>query len=174
MWERLTPAEKSICALLIQGLSNEQIAATLNKAIKTVKGHLGRVYRKFGLAKYRGPMDSRVFIAVQLTYDRYPHLRPRPGLRTVPPSCEDGSRAYDQKSNIRPYEGFNYGPIILYSQPAENAVMREAMRSRSAFEPVRLLRESSDVQPGNGKRQDLCMDISAIASNEALGASLVK
>jgi DNA-binding CsgD family transcriptional regulator len=168
MWERLTPRQFEICELLCEGYSDAKIAARLGLAVRTVKNYLQAAYHMAGIESET--KVSRIALAVMLTYELYPSLCPLPGLHLVVADA-DTENVYPDFSKQRGQREFF--AIDYYRQP-KDSVMREAMRSRSAFEPVRLLRDSSDVQPANGKRQDLCMDISAIATNEALGASVVK
>lgn len=44
MERKLTPRQRQICDLLIQGLGNKQIAAQLGICTNTVKAHLTRIY----------------------------------------------------------------------------------------------------------------------------------
>ena len=46
---RLTPAERAVAILVMQGLDNKAIAEQLHREISTVKDHLTRVYAKLGL-----------------------------------------------------------------------------------------------------------------------------
>ena len=48
--DSLTPAERRVARLAADGLSNRQIAQELYVALKTVEGHLARVYAKLGVA----------------------------------------------------------------------------------------------------------------------------
>jgi predicted ATPase/DNA-binding CsgD family transcriptional regulator len=49
-WESLTPTERSVVDLAVQGLSNPEIAARLFMGRGTVKTHLAHVYAKLGVA----------------------------------------------------------------------------------------------------------------------------
>jgi FixJ family two-component response regulator len=49
-YESLTPRERQVFALVVQGLLNKQIAGELGTAEKTVKIHRGQVMRKMGAA----------------------------------------------------------------------------------------------------------------------------
>ena len=44
--ETLTPREREVLALVVTGMPNKQIAATLGMSEKTVKVHRGRVMQK--------------------------------------------------------------------------------------------------------------------------------
>lgn len=46
----LTPAERRVAAMAAEGLTNREVAQTLFLSPKTVEMHLGRVYRKLGIA----------------------------------------------------------------------------------------------------------------------------
>ena len=46
---RLTKREREVCALVVQGLLNKQIASELGASEKTVKVHRGRVMHKLGV-----------------------------------------------------------------------------------------------------------------------------
>ena len=45
----LTPAEDRVAALVAQGKSNREVAATLFLSDRTVEGHLSRVFGKLGI-----------------------------------------------------------------------------------------------------------------------------
>jgi DNA-binding CsgD family transcriptional regulator len=45
----LSPAEAAVLSLLEKGLSNKDIAGRLNIAPVTVKSHLTKLYRRFGV-----------------------------------------------------------------------------------------------------------------------------
>ena len=49
-YESLTPRERQVCALVVRGLLNKQIAGELGTAEKTVKIHRGQVMRKMQAA----------------------------------------------------------------------------------------------------------------------------
>ena len=48
-WERLTPAEHDIVALIADGLTNPQIAARVFIETSTVKSHVHRIFTKLGI-----------------------------------------------------------------------------------------------------------------------------
>jgi FixJ family two-component response regulator len=48
-WARLTPREREVLDLVVNGRLNKQIAAELGVAEKTIKVHRARVMRKFGV-----------------------------------------------------------------------------------------------------------------------------
>ncbi|MFP4430662.1 MAG: helix-turn-helix domain-containing protein [Spirochaetaceae bacterium] len=48
--EGLTPAEREVASLAIQGLSNAEIATKRGTSVRTVEKQLFTVYRKLGLA----------------------------------------------------------------------------------------------------------------------------
>jgi DNA-binding NarL/FixJ family response regulator len=65
---RFSPREQQIVALLANGCSNQEIADRLGLRLQTVKNHLSRVYRKFGV-------PNRVQLAV-LVLHKAPPLPP--------------------------------------------------------------------------------------------------
>jgi DNA-binding NarL/FixJ family response regulator len=52
--EALTPTELRVARLAAEGKTNRQIAQTLYVTLKTVEGHLARVYQKLGVAGRTG------------------------------------------------------------------------------------------------------------------------
>lgn len=46
----LTPAERRVAEAVAGGATNQQIASRLFLSLRTVESHLGRVYRKLGIA----------------------------------------------------------------------------------------------------------------------------
>ena len=61
----LTPREKEIAALLLQGLAIKQIAVDLDIAFDTVKYHMKNLYKKLGIsgrpelfARFSAPMSN--------------------------------------------------------------------------------------------------------------------
>jgi DNA-binding CsgD family transcriptional regulator len=55
-WEQLTASERRVAELAAEGRGNPEIAQTLYVTRKTVETHLGRVYRKLGIAG-RGELE---------------------------------------------------------------------------------------------------------------------
>ena len=53
-WGSLTPTERQVVDLVVEGLANPQIADRLLMSRGTVKAHLARVYRKLGVANRAG------------------------------------------------------------------------------------------------------------------------
>lgn len=45
----LTPAEERVCELVLQGLSNKEIASVLNRAEPTIKNQVASILRKHGV-----------------------------------------------------------------------------------------------------------------------------
>ncbi|GAA5142105.1 hypothetical protein GCM10023340_05030 [Nocardioides marinquilinus] len=50
----LTPGERRVTALVVQGMSNREVAERLEISVKAVEGHLSKIYRKFGLGSRTG------------------------------------------------------------------------------------------------------------------------
>jgi DNA-binding NarL/FixJ family response regulator len=59
---RLTPKESRIVKLLCGNRSNQEIADAMSLQVGTVKGHLSRIFCKFGIDKEH--FDPRVQLAV--------------------------------------------------------------------------------------------------------------
>ncbi len=57
----LSPRETEVLRLVAQGLANKQIARALGITERTVKAHLGRVFREIGVARphERGALGAR-------------------------------------------------------------------------------------------------------------------
>jgi DNA-binding CsgD family transcriptional regulator len=47
--DRLTPTEGRVAELVVEGLTNREVAARLFTTVKTVEAHLGRIYGKLGV-----------------------------------------------------------------------------------------------------------------------------
>ena len=61
--DRLTPTERRVAALVAEGRSTKEVAATLFVSPKTVEGHLSRIYTKLGI-------HSRTALARELSASR--------------------------------------------------------------------------------------------------------
>ena len=48
-YQMLTPSQNDVVSLLIQGYTNKEIAEELNITVGTVKCHLSKIYKNFGL-----------------------------------------------------------------------------------------------------------------------------
>ncbi len=59
----LSPAERRVVALMLEGCTNAEIAEQLYLSVKTVETHLGRVYRRFNV-------KSRTQLAAHLRHSR--------------------------------------------------------------------------------------------------------
>jgi DNA-binding CsgD family transcriptional regulator len=55
----LTPREVAIVALVLEGLSNREIAERHGTSVRTVEGHLYRIFTKFGISRRE---DLRLFV----------------------------------------------------------------------------------------------------------------
>ena len=56
---QLTPHELAVANLVVQGMSNRQVAAEIMISMKTVQAHLTRIYAKVGVAS-RGELAARM------------------------------------------------------------------------------------------------------------------
>lgn len=67
--EKLTPCETRVLALVIDGLSNREIADATFVSINTVKFHLKNIYSKLGVARrmhaVRRAKESRLFTRLE-------------------------------------------------------------------------------------------------------------
>jgi len=61
--DMLTPREFEVLAHLSQGDSNRKIALDLHICERTVKNHVGRIYRKVGIPS---GANKRAWIAIQM------------------------------------------------------------------------------------------------------------
>lgn len=73
----ITPAEQRVCALLLAGLSNKEIASELNRAEATIKNQVASILRKHGSRPARAcwrcaaePGGRSVFSIIALTETR--------------------------------------------------------------------------------------------------------
>jgi DNA-binding NarL/FixJ family response regulator len=46
----LTPREEQVVSIMVEGLTNDEIAAKLGVSAHTVKNHLFRIYEKLGIS----------------------------------------------------------------------------------------------------------------------------
>ncbi len=58
IWELLTPIEKSVVELVMEGLTNPQIGERLGISKRTVQAHLARIFRRLGVVS-RAQLASR-------------------------------------------------------------------------------------------------------------------
>ena len=70
MWNRLSPKEREVAELLLKAYPDRAIAEELNLALRTVKGHLTRMYLKGGIDAKR--FHGRILLAVRLYDERKP------------------------------------------------------------------------------------------------------
>ena len=62
--DALTPSERRVAALAVQGLSNREIAESLWVTRKTVELHLGNAYSKLGI-RSRGQLPRELAASVE-------------------------------------------------------------------------------------------------------------
>lgn len=55
----LTRREQEIASLVASGMSNRDMASTLGVSVRTIEGHLGRMYAKMGISGRRGLLGTR-------------------------------------------------------------------------------------------------------------------
>ena len=72
--EALTPAERRVAQMVASGLSNREVAEGLFVTVKAVEAHLGKVYRKLGIAK-RSELAGALEGALEGVLEE-----PRPGI----------------------------------------------------------------------------------------------
>ncbi|MBW3629077.1 MAG: helix-turn-helix transcriptional regulator, partial [Gemmatimonadetes bacterium] len=58
-WASLSPAERQVVELAVEGLTNPEIGEKLFISSRTVQGHLARTYRKLGISSRRQLRDLR-------------------------------------------------------------------------------------------------------------------
>ena len=51
--DRLTPAERSVLLEVLQGLSNQEIAAQRNRAVRTIANQVSKIFLKLGVSSRR-------------------------------------------------------------------------------------------------------------------------
>lgn len=76
LWERLSAVEKLVCTALCEGIGPKEIARECGISWGTVKGILKRCYAKCEIQGVSGERVKAIRLAVALTYDRAPCLRP--------------------------------------------------------------------------------------------------
>jgi transposase len=96
MSEKLSPRERQVVELLLQGCENDEIAKQLNMARRTVKAHFNRLFQRFGI--YDGV--KRVKLAT-LLYRRQ--------------LCSDAERAAENRTGVN-YESSNLWPRDLRTE----------------------------------------------------------
>jgi DNA-binding NarL/FixJ family response regulator len=85
----LTKREREILALMLRGLSNDEIAARIKVSRKTIEVHLSRLYERFGVM-------GRVELALRVDHEGWLELNPSEGkpveLATACPRVSDRPR----------------------------------------------------------------------------------
>src|SRR5271169_369708 len=76
LWERLSGVETAVCTELCDGNGPTAIAGRMGIPWGTLKGILTRIYAKCEISGGTGERIKAVRLAVALTYDRDPALRP--------------------------------------------------------------------------------------------------
>jgi len=74
LWEKLSPKDRQVAELLLLGHGNKEIGKKLGMALRTVKAHMNKMFLKAGVTDEK--KIPRIRLAVMLTYERYPSLRP--------------------------------------------------------------------------------------------------
>jgi FixJ family two-component response regulator len=124
-YQRLTPREGEVFALVAAGLHNKQIGAELSAAEKTIKQHRGRVMNK---------MEAGSFAELVLMAER---LRIRPAPRQ-PISPKPGANSPHKRDKPRSLEFF-------LARQQYSIRPRSDFRSRSCM-PLSTLRKMSEIK----------------------------
>jgi hypothetical protein len=85
LWKQLSPTQTKVCELLIQGVHPSQMHTALGINKRTVKSYVQRCYAKAGLNDLS--KNRYVQLAVMLTYELHPGLRPTGGITWQPPQA---------------------------------------------------------------------------------------
>ena len=67
VWDLFTPDEQRTAELLLEGMGNQEIASSLNIALRTVKQRLNRMFMKAGLNQSKN--HKRIELVVKLFRD---------------------------------------------------------------------------------------------------------
>jgi FixJ family two-component response regulator len=87
-WERLTPRERDVLALVVMGRLNKQIASELGAAEQTIKVHRGRVMRKLQARS----VPELVRFMERIAGEPWAHVAPSPERAGVKaPPAENGN-----------------------------------------------------------------------------------
>jgi len=78
----LTPREREVADLIAEGLTNAEIAARLGLSLRTVEGHIARLYRKTGASR-RAPRRAG-FVVTQRPADNATGPAPSPAPAATP------------------------------------------------------------------------------------------
>jgi hypothetical protein len=130
VWPQLSTKVAKVCDLLCKGMHREKIAVALKLPRTTVSSRLAEAYRIAGIAHDK---QKEVALAVLLTYERHPELRPRDGLR-----CETnhGVTADETINYTHPYPnrptGSNRiaGPVFYWTKAPGDLQGRSAEPAR--------------------------------------------
>jgi hypothetical protein len=130
IWPQLSGKVAEVCELLCRGMHLDKIAVALRLPRTTVGSRLAEAYRIAGISDGK---QKEVALAVLLTYERHPELRPRDGMR-----CEtEHGVAVDETINYsHPYPnrptGSNRiaGPVFYWTQAPADLQGRTAVATR--------------------------------------------
>lgn len=130
VWPQLSVKVAEVCELLCKGMHRDKIVKVLKLPRTTVSSRLAEAYRIAGISNDK---QKEVALAVLLTYERHPELRPRDGLR-----CEtnhgvtvDETINYTHSYPNRP-SGSNRiaGPVFYWTQTPADLQGRPAVAAR--------------------------------------------
>jgi len=74
MKAKYTPQEKEVVKYLLLGKPDREIGELLGITVRTVKGHMSRLFNKFEIDSKR--CYARVALVVQIFYENYPDFVP--------------------------------------------------------------------------------------------------
>ena len=87
----LTPRERQVLRLAMDGLSNKEIGAKIGVARKTVEGHLSQIFERYGI------LGGRIELSIRAASEGWLEIEPPPG----PPDADSTGRTPGTPSRPR-------------------------------------------------------------------------